>query len=223
MEVLNRIYPYYKGECIGRRSDGYQTAAIARREMKWDEIIKDFEATLPEDFWDKQLYVCRSDVDCTESMHTIDIVRYNGDNVFHQEDYAESYNKYLNDIRSSKHHKNVKVTVKVRYPLWEKRVFLKNIKDEHLNNLIKELRRIEQNDLSDASEEELQHCAEVYKELDRLEYYPEIFESVDNYHRLLNKFILENVEFREIHAHEKYVLVKPEHHKKVYPESKELF
>ena len=39
----------------------------------------------------------------------------------------------------------------------------------------------------------------------------------------LNKFILENVEFRVIHAHEKYVLVKPEHHKKVYPESKELF
>ena len=227
MEVLNRIYPYYKGECIGRRSDGYQTAAIARREMKWDEIIKDFEATLPEDFWNKQLYVCKSDVEYTESMHTIDIVGYNYNSscLFHQEDYIESYNNYIKSINECliSKRKNVKYAVDVRYPLWEKRVFLRNIKDEHLNDLIKELRRIEQTDLSDASEEELQHCAEVYKELDRLEYYPEIFESDDNYHRLLNKFILENVEFREIHAHENYVLVKPEHHKKVYPESKELF
>ena len=222
MEVLNRIYPYYKGEYIGRQSDGYQTAAIARREMKKDEIVKDFEATLPEDFWDKQLFLYRSDVDYTESMCTIDIVRYNGDHIYHQEDYIESYNKYIKECGTFKR-RDVKYNVNVRYPLLEKRVFLRNIKDEHLNSLIKELRRIEQNDLSNASEEELQHCAEVYKKLDRLEYFPEIAESDDNYQRLLNKFILENVEFREIHAHGNYILVKPEHHKKIYPKSRELF
>lgn len=51
-----QIYPFYKGENIANNPLGYTTVANARKRMKSNKVVEDFEKTLPEDYWFKYLY-----------------------------------------------------------------------------------------------------------------------------------------------------------------------
>ena len=54
---MKKIFPFYKDQNIANNPLGYTNVNNARKRMKADEVIKDFEATLPENYWLDHIYV----------------------------------------------------------------------------------------------------------------------------------------------------------------------
>ena len=48
---MKKIFPFYKGENISANPLGYTSVQNARKRMKKEVVEKDFEATLPADYW----------------------------------------------------------------------------------------------------------------------------------------------------------------------------
>lgn len=231
---LLKIYPFYKGENIAKDEDGYDSAFAAVRHMNDDELIKDFKKTLPEDFEYNQLYVYHADKKDTEKRSTKLLISHYTEVDTDTQDTNSGV--YLFDIFSGKHCKPGKMYIKTeedskkdvfihfRSKDYEKRVvFLKSIKNKHLKELLNELVQIENTDVSELPLEEQQHCIAVYEEIDALGYCREIHESLDEYRRLLNKYIRENVEFRKIHVNYYEVIPLEKKQKEKYIKNNELF
>ena len=228
-----RIYPFYKGKNIAKDPEGYDSAFAAVRHMNDDELIKDFEKTLPEDFEYNQLYVYQADEKDTEkrsgklliSHYTeVDTSQDTSSGVCLFDLFSgEHYNPGKMLIKTPEDHKK-DVFVHFRDANFEKRVvFLKNVKNKHLKELLDELVQIEKTDVSELPPEEQQHCIAVYEEIDALGYHPVIQESIDEYRRLLNKYIRENVKFRKIHKDYYEVIPLEKKPKPEYQKSNELF
>lgn len=229
-----RIYPFYKGKNIAKDPEGYDSAFAAVRHMDDDELIKDFEKTLPEDFEYNQLYVYQADEKDTKKGSGKLLISHYTEVDSDTQDTGSSSGIF--DIFSGKYCKPGKMYVKTeedskkdvfvhfRYEDFEKRVvFLKNVKNKHLKELLDELVQIEKTDVSELPPEGQQHCIAVYEEIDALGYHPVIQESIDEYRRLLNKYIRENVEFRKIHKDYYEVIPLEKKPKPEYQKSNELF
>lgn len=56
---MKKILPYYKGECIAKTPLGYTNVTNARKRMDDYDVKKDFEKTLPKDYWYRHYYTYR--------------------------------------------------------------------------------------------------------------------------------------------------------------------
>lgn len=54
---MKKIFPFYKGKNIANNPLGYTSEKNAKLRMKMNDIVKDFESTLPENYWDDYLYL----------------------------------------------------------------------------------------------------------------------------------------------------------------------
>lgn len=233
--VLMKIYPFYKGTNIAKDIDGYESVSDANKNMVLDELINDFEKSLPDDFWDDYYYICRADEHSDYKTHTVlvdnwtevksneSFVKYDFFGCFSHE-AGMRYN--CNGVEYVKTEEDVKKDVIAyhRPELYvEKRRFLKKIKNKNLSSLLWELLKIENSDVSKMNTEEQHRCVFVYEELDRLGYYPRIQRDNTEYKRRLREYIHNNVEFREIHKDYYKVVSLEKKQKKTCQENNKLF
>lgn len=89
-----KVFPFYKGKNISNNPLGYTTVQNARKRMNSKNVIKDFDKTLPEDYWFDYLYSYEND-----DVNTIDFnVGYNEYVVV--KDYDIRKKVYLKDIKN---------------------------------------------------------------------------------------------------------------------------
>lgn len=161
---MKRILPYYKNECLSPSGIGYSSMKSALKYMKISkQLIDDFKATLPEDYWDEYSYVYK-----LENPWSIEYKR--GDYGIQESGgrfYTTFYTKGWLDISTKLFFKSLPV------------------------NDIKKFK------VANSTEDENKYRELLFKLLS-LDYYPTVFTDESNYKKRLNKFIKDNVEFREV-------------------------
>ena len=88
---MKRIFPMYKGVSLDKAGMGYSSLQSAKHYMDEKPIRKDFDKTLPKNYWYEFEYVYKHNGDENDN-NICDIVNYN----FHDTDYEEKF--YIKDL-----------------------------------------------------------------------------------------------------------------------------
>ena len=88
---MKRIFPMYKGNSLDKAGMGYSSIKSAQHYMDENPIKKDFDATLPKNYWYQFKYAYKHN-GYKSNNHISSIVGYN----FHDTDYEEKF--YIKDL-----------------------------------------------------------------------------------------------------------------------------
>ena len=88
---MKRIFPMYKGNSLDKAGMGYSSIKSAQHYMDENPIKKDFDATLPKNYWYQFKYAYKHN-DRESNNHMSSIAGYN----FHDTDYEEKF--YIKDL-----------------------------------------------------------------------------------------------------------------------------
>lgn len=88
---MKRIFPMYKGVSLDKAGMGYSSLQSAKHYMDETPIRKDFDATLPKNYWYEFEYAYKHN-GRTNDNHMSSIVGYN----FHDTNYEEKF--YIKDM-----------------------------------------------------------------------------------------------------------------------------
>ena len=88
---MKRIFPMYKGVSLDKAGMGYSSLQSAKHYMDEKPIRKDFDKTLPKNYWYEFEYVYKHNGDENDNLMS-SIVNYQ----FHDTDYEEKF--YIKDL-----------------------------------------------------------------------------------------------------------------------------
>lgn len=88
---MKRIFPMYKGVSLDKAGMGYSSIKSAQHYMDENPIKKDFDATLPKNYWYEFEYAYKHN-GRESNTHMSSIVKYN----FHDTDYEEKF--FIKDL-----------------------------------------------------------------------------------------------------------------------------
>ena len=89
---MKRIFPMYKGVSLDKAGMGYSSVKSAQHYMDEKPVKKDFDKTLPENYWYQFEYVYKHNGREMENSLRSSIVGYN----FHNTDYEDKF--YIKDL-----------------------------------------------------------------------------------------------------------------------------
>lgn len=89
---MKRIFPMYKGVSLDKAGMGYSSIKSAQHYMDENPIKKDFDATLPKNYWYQFSYVHKHNGQEMSDHHICAVADYK----FHNTDYDEEY--YIKDL-----------------------------------------------------------------------------------------------------------------------------
>jgi len=177
---MKKIFPFYKGENISNNPLGYSSVSNAKKRMKQDDVVKDFDKTLPEDYWLGHMYI------------------YELANPWNEDIRPNDVNKSIyENKRVNTHGAMFFITY---YTLgYTKDGSLTNLKDlpDDVYELFVSLYKAEE-----TSNKELYELT-LYAIL-RKGFLPALFKDKKDYKKRFNKFVSDNVEFREIEVNVVY-------------------
>lgn len=80
---MNRVFPIYKGKDLSKMGVGYSNVKSARKFMDSTKVVKDFDKSLPENYWNDFLYTYLNDTTHPKKSHNVctrrDIIIYDYD------------------------------------------------------------------------------------------------------------------------------------------------
>ena len=174
-EEMKKIFPFYKGENISNNPLGYTNATNARKRMNDEEVRKDFEKTLPSEYWFDYYYTCE-----LENPWSEDIKPENRKYRVHTLGCLFRINIYIDGYTS-------------------KKVMFRELPDNAQELFKKELSfRNDYYVTRDYDPETANSYKEVLYGLLRAGYYPHLWKDETDYKKRYAKFVKENVEFREL-------------------------
>lgn len=172
---MKKIFPFYKGKNISNNPLGYTNATNARKRMNDEEVRRDFEKTLPDDYWFEHYRAC------------------------------ELANPWSEDIKPENKKYNVNISVCLfGLTIYTDGYIGKEIKFEELPDNVQTLFRKELTFrdgyyvASDYDPETVDSYKEVLYGLLKAGYYPYLWKDETDYKKRYLKFIKENVEFKEM-------------------------
>lgn len=179
---MKKIFPFYKGENLSKTPLGYSNVTNARKRMDLTQVKKDFDETLPKDYWLDYYYIHELDNKWDENM---------------------IFDKY--DIRANSHfYCNICIYTKgyvKRQKLW-----LKSL-DKEMYDLFIELHNIKEKIIEDHhnkidTDQESYPRRGPYKniliKILKKGYLPTMWKDDTDYKKRLKKFIDNNVDFKEM-------------------------
>ena len=89
---MKRIFPMYKGVSLDKAGIGYSSIKSAQHYMDEKPIRKDFDKTLPENYWYQFEYVYKHNGREMSDHHICSVANY----TFHDTDYEEEF--YIKDL-----------------------------------------------------------------------------------------------------------------------------
>ncbi len=177
---MKKIIPFYKGENISNNPLGYSSVSNAKKRMKQDDVVKDFDKTLPEDYWLGHMYIYELANPWNEDIKPND----RNDFMFKNKQVNTHGGMFCITYYTNGYIKDGSLTNLKDLPDDVYELFVSLYKAEETNN--KEL-----------------YEPTLYAIL-RKGFLPVLFKDKKDYKKRFNKFVSDNVEFREIEVNVVY-------------------
>lgn len=185
---MKKIFPFYKDQNIANNPLGYTNVNNARKRMKADEVMKDFEATLPEDYWLNHIYVYELENAWSSDWNDSIAADYKRDRYMRHHGVSTSVFLYQTTIYTKGYTKPNK-----SIPLMQLSPEIRNLYTR-LYYLEKEVTK----DRINKTETHKEEYVSLIKEILTKGYFPHLFKEYKDRDKRYRKFVDEHVEFREM-------------------------
>lgn len=173
---MKKVFPFYKGKNIAKTPLGYTNKQNARKRMDTTLVFDDFLKTIPEDYWLDYYTVKELENPWNETIRSGQYLTNTSGCWYHINIYTKGYTKYKSDK------------------------YLKDLPTEVYNLFIKfyNLEKLVVRDYYDKKETYKEEYKNLLYDILRKGYFPHLFKDEKDYKKRWEKFVTDNVVFKEM-------------------------